>query len=79
MRSARIIEACFDANTGWINCAADATNGAVIGRYVCSGFFYSANCGWIGLGSGAPTNGIRYSNNSAQDFGVNHDGEGNLR
>jgi hypothetical protein len=38
-----------------------------------------ANVGWINLGGGAPTNGIRYQNISANDFGVNHDGAGNLR
>ena len=57
----------------------DTNNGAVIGEYVCSGYIYAANVGWINLGSGAPTNGIQYQNNSATDFGVNHDGMGNLR
>src|SRR5208283_2490643 len=53
-------------------------NGAVIGQYVCSGYIYSANVGWINLGSGSPTNGIYYQNLSATDFGVNLDGLGNL-
>ena len=34
--------------------------------------------GWIHLGDGTPANGIRYQNNSASDYGVNHDGLGNL-
>lgn len=59
------------ANTGWINFEGDATNGAVIGEYVASGFVYSANCGWIHLGDGTPADGIRYQNNSATDCGVN--------
>ena len=67
------------ANPGWIDARADATNGAVIGEYVCSGNMYGANVGWINLGVGAPTNGIRYGNASSNDFGVNHDGVGNLR
>lgn len=69
----------YGANIGWINWQGDTANGAVIGDYVCSGYIYSANVGWINLGSGAPTNGIRYQNLSANDFGVNHDGAGNLR
>ena len=57
---------------------ADGADGAVIGEYVCSGYIYSANVGWINLGSGSPANGIQYQNNSATDFGVNLDGLGNL-
>jgi hypothetical protein len=57
----------------------DIANGAVIGQYVCSGYLYAANVGWINLGSGAPANGIYYQNLSAGDFGVNKDGLGNLR
>ena len=68
----------FGANIGWLDWRGDVTNGAVIGEYVCSGFIYSPNVGWISLGSGAPTNGIQYQNNSADDFGVNHDGTGHL-
>jgi hypothetical protein len=67
------------ANIGWLNGRGDTNNGAVIGEYVCSGHVYSANTGWINLGSGAPTNGIYYQNLSAGDFGVNQDGLGNLR
>jgi len=40
---------------------------------------WSANVGWIDLGSNAPANGIQYQNNSATDCGVNQDGLGNLR
>ena len=67
------------ANVGWMDWRADATSGAVIGEYVCSGFIYAANIGWLNLGTARPANGIRYQNNSAIDFGVNHDGLGNLR
>lgn len=68
----------WSANAGWINCRPTATNGAIIGEFVCSGYLYSSVCGWIHLGDGIPTNGIRYSNDSAEDYGVNHDGEGHL-
>jgi len=69
----------YGANIGWMDWTGDTFNGAVIGAYVCSGSIYSANVGWISLGSGSPANGIYYQNNSASDFGVNQDGLGNLR
>src|SRR6185312_3424378 len=69
----------YGANVGWVDWRGDTNNGAVIGEYVCSGYIYSANVGWINLGSGLPVNGIQYQNNSASDFGVNQDGLGNLR
>jgi hypothetical protein len=69
----------YGANIGWIDWHSDVANGAVVGEFVCSGYIYSANVGWIHLGDGTPANGIRYANNSATDFGVNHDGAGNLR
>lgn len=69
----------YGANFGWMDARGDAANGAVIGEYVCSGYIYAANVGWISLGGGAPGNQVRYRNLSASDFGVNHDGLGNLR
>jgi hypothetical protein len=69
----------WGANIGWVNWRGDTNNGAVIGEYVCSGDIYAANVGWINLGNGAPLNGIQYQNASANDFGVNQDGVGNLR
>ena len=68
----------YGANIGWINFRGDVTSGAVIGRYYATGYVWSANCGWICLGNG-PTNGWQYSNSSADDWGVNHDGTGPLR
>jgi hypothetical protein len=69
----------YGGNLGWMDWRGDTNNGAVIGEYVCSGYIYSANVGWINLGSGSPANLIQYQNNSATDFGVNQDGLGNLR
>jgi len=69
----------YGANMGWMNWRGDTNNGAVIGEFVCSGYIYAANVGWINLGSGFPGDRVHYQNNSATDFGVNHDGEGNLR
>jgi hypothetical protein len=68
----------YGANIGWINALADTANGAVIGQSYCSGYLYSANCGWISLGSGMPANGWQYSNTTSTDWGVNHDGTGAL-
>jgi len=68
----------YAGNLGWLDWRGDTANGVVIGEYVCSGYIYSANVGWINLGSGVPANGIQYQNNSATDFGVNQDGLGNL-
>jgi hypothetical protein len=69
----------YGANIGWMDWRGETNSGAVIGEYVCSGYIYSANVGWIHLGSNAPRNGIQHQNNSATDYGVNHDGLGNLR
>lgn len=68
----------YGANIGWINARADGPNGAVIGQSFCSGAMWGANVGWIGLGNG-PANGFHYSNATADDWGVNHDGAGKLR
>lgn len=69
----------YGANLGWVDWRGDTNNGAVIGDQVCSGYLYAANVGWIHLGGGAPANLIQYQNNSTADYGVNHDGLGNLR
>src|SRR5213075_140417 len=69
----------YGGNMGLLNWRGDTNNGALIGEYVSSGYIYAADAGWINLGSGRPANGIRYQNNSGADFGINHDGVGNLR
>jgi hypothetical protein len=68
----------YGANLGWIDWRGDVADGAVIGAFVCSGRIYSANVGWMDLGDGTPANGVRYQNNLGTDFGINHDGVGNL-
>jgi hypothetical protein len=67
----------YAGNAGWLLASGDTAHGAAIGLSFCSGYLWSATCGWIGLGSG-PTNGWRYTQSSASDWGVNHDGEGRL-
>lgn len=64
---------------GWINCRTDITNGAAFGEFVCSNYFWSSGTGWINLGNGHPTNRIRYTNLSTNDFGVNCYSNGILR
>lgn len=68
----------YAGNVGWVNFSGDGAHGAVIGQAFCSGYIYSANCGWISLGDGSPDDGQAYGNDSATDWGVNHDGLGNL-
>lgn len=68
----------YAANAGWINFEADGTNGVVFAENILSGYAYAANFGWINFGDGSPAGGIAYSNASGNDFGVNHDGLGNL-
>lgn len=69
----------YGANFGWMNWRGDVTNGVVITDYICSGYIFAANVGWMHMGSGSPANNIQYQNNSATDFGVNLDALGNLR
>lgn len=68
----------YAANAAWINWEGDVVHGAEIGPFVCAGSIFAANLGWIHLGDGTPFNGIQYQNNSATDYGVNHDGAGHL-
>src|ERR1041384_7154300 len=69
----------YCANGGWMDFRADGLNGLGTGGSVFSGFIYAANIGWVNVGNGRPANGLRYQNNSAVDFGINHDAQGNLR
>ena len=69
----------YAANLGWMDWRGDTSNGAVIGEYVCAGYVWGGNTGWLHLGDGSPVNGVQYQNDSASDYGVNHDGSGNLR
>jgi len=68
----------YGANAGWLDLRPSAADGVVVGGAFLSGHIHAANCGWIDLGDGTPANGHTYSNASAGDFGVNHDGTGTL-
>ncbi|MFN0075292.1 MAG: RCC1 domain-containing protein [Prosthecobacter sp.] len=69
----------YAANFGWQNWRWSAVSPAApaIESAILHGNVYSANVGWIDLGDGTPTSGIRYSQ-TGQDYGVNHDGAGAL-
>src|SRR3981081_1986750 len=60
------------ANLGWTNGRPSAADGVVISEFVCSGYIYGANFGWINVGNGFPVNNIQYQNNSVTDFGLNY-------
>src|SRR5258708_6045677 len=68
----------WSPTVGWINWRADGASGIKIGDYICSGFIYSANVGWINCGNGHPIGGIYYSN-TGNDFGLNVDASGAIR
>jgi hypothetical protein len=68
-------------NIGWTDWRWDPGTpgkGATIGQNFCAGFIWGENVGWIQLGTGAPADGLQYTNTAAADYGLNHDGEGNL-
>jgi hypothetical protein len=62
----------WGANIGYTNWKPSPADGVVVGEFVCSGYIYGANVGWINVGNGDPINHIQYSNASAADFGVNY-------
>jgi hypothetical protein len=65
-------------NAGWQNAYADGTNGVVVTPDLLAGCIWCENVGWICVGGGTPVTPPHYSNTSAADYGVNHDGTGNL-
>lgn len=71
----------WSANTGWIDFIPHRPNpgdGVRVTDRFLSGYAWSANTGWINFGDGTPSNGVSYANASDTDYGVNHDGAGNL-
>jgi hypothetical protein len=61
----------WGANTGFLSWRPSTADGVNIGAYICQGYIYGANVGWIDMGRGNPANHIQYANNSATDYGVN--------
>ena len=61
-------------NVGWVTVVTEGQNAARVHDDYLSGFLGGESVGWIHLGHGAPANGVRYSNTSANDYGVNRNG-----
>ena len=61
----------WGANVGYLNWRPSAADGVNLGGFICQGYIYGANIGWINMGTGSPVNHIQYQNDSATDFGVN--------
>ena len=61
----------WGANFGFLNWRPSTADGVNVGAYICQGYIYGANVGWINMGGGNPVNHIQYQNNSATDYGVN--------
>jgi len=65
------------ANVGWLR-GRYGKLGAVVSESSLSGRIWCATTGWLDLGDGSPTNGVRYGNLTPDDFGVNRDEQGRL-
>lgn len=68
-------------NIGWINlrpAQPTPTSGILVEESLLSGHAWAQNAGWIHFGNGSPLNGIRYSNTTANDCGVNLLADGSL-
>ncbi|MDP9098396.1 MAG: hypothetical protein M3N48_05300, partial [Verrucomicrobiota bacterium] len=59
----------WGANVGYLNWRPTAADGVNVGAFICQGYIYGANVGWINMGTGNPVNHIQYQNDSATDFG----------
>jgi hypothetical protein len=67
----------WSENSGWVNFN-DANNGVRFYNDHLEGYAWAENIGWVRLGTHS-TGGIHtYANASQTDYGVNHDGSGNL-
>ena len=71
----------WSETAGWLNFRAAAgeeaegSYGVMVGTQCLSGYAWAENIGWIRLG--APGAACPYANDSATNYGVNVDGEGN--
>lgn len=68
-------------SAGWMNLRPEQVpdgEGVSVTQYHLSGKGYGQSIGWVDFGDGSPADGLRYSNTSAADMGVNVDVFGNL-
>lgn len=70
-------EVAWCENVGWTNWrdANETSDGVSVRTTFLAGFVWAENVGWINVGDGSPENGVHYSNEDANDFGVNIDPE----
>lgn len=70
----------WSQNAGWLNLlpGKPAGDGVQVTRMTVSGTAWGQSVGWVDFGDGSPANGLRYSNASTSDCGVNMDWRGNL-
>jgi len=64
-------------NAGWLNLR-PADGGVRVYRDHLEGWAWGENIGWVRLGTFTVPGPHTYSNSSPADYGVNHDGSGNL-
>ena len=68
----------WGTNIGWLNFAPTHGGGVTIHDDHLEGYVWAENVGWIRLGTHTAGSPHTYGNSSALDYGVNHDGSGNL-
>jgi hypothetical protein len=72
----------WSANLGWIEFRPERPapgDGVRVHDSFLAGYAWSANAGWIHFGNGSPANALRYENTTGLNYGVNHNGTGDLR
>ncbi len=67
----------WSENAGWVNFRPTDGGARVYGDHL-EGFVWAENLGWIQLGSHDGGGPHTYANTTADDWGVNHDGDGGL-
>jgi len=67
----------WGSNVGWINFN-DANGGVTVYDDHLEGYAWGENIGWIRMGSHTGGSPFTYANNLTGNYGVNHDGAGNL-
>jgi hypothetical protein len=67
----------WSTNAGWVNFN-PTHDGVMVYSDHLEGYAWAENIGWIRLGSYSGEMAHTYANTSPDDYGVNHDGAGNL-
>jgi len=67
----------WGTNAGWLNLR-PADGGVEVYEFHLRGWAWGENIGWVHFGTHTGPDQHTYSNTSPDDYGVNHDGAGNL-